>query len=113
MPYVGGISDASSTPRRPGGAGADVDEPPAVSQGMLNQFEGAGDRLANLVDGGRDLLIFGIDELDDLQWAQTIDFGRERVSLLCQAGIGRLLARHATVPRKSRMDESGSSSSSL
>ena len=93
MPYVGGHSEASSTPSRPGCAGADVEEAAAVSKRRFRLGDGARDGLALRRDRVGNGSIFSVNEVDDLQRGREIDVSRARIPALGQSGVDE---RHVT-----------------
>ena len=88
VPYVGGHSDASSTPSRPEVPGADVEQAAAGAKGLLRPARSRaaiGSRC--VATASATVAVFGVDEINDLERRREVDLGGARIPPLGQARV--------------------------
>ena len=97
---VGGHSLASSTPSRPGGARARVDQPAAAGHPLGGGVDRGGDPRQLRGDGGGDGRVLAVHDPGDLQGGQPVDLGQLGPERL--GGEGLQLGAELAVGRRRR-----------
>ncbi len=87
----------------PGGARSHIEETPPCLPGRNHQLHRCRDRVTLLADRPSHGLVFGVDEIDDLQGRKRVDATRVRVALLGEAIVqhgfrGWLVRRDSDTP---------------
>jgi hypothetical protein len=86
-PKVGGHSEASRTPSRPLVPAPDVEQPPAAPEAADDDIYRPRDSSFFAGDGGGDLVVLPVDNLDDAQRRADVDVRAGLVAFFgCQPG---------------------------